>query len=66
VGEKRIEYQVGNGAAGTKVEYGAALFYCPQAGGHTFNADDAKVTVYNDDGSVASSGNSLLDVVAFP
>lgn len=65
-GELRLEFPVGQnkifapGASGTAaVSYESQRVYCPQGGGHTFNVEDAKATIFNDDGSTASSGVSV-------
>lgn len=64
-GEKKIEYPKGQVGASTKVNYGMMQFYCPQESGHTFNLEDAKATLYNEDGTVAASGVALLDYLDF-
>jgi hypothetical protein len=51
--------------ASSKVNYGMRQYYCPQGSGHTFNLEDAKATIYNDDGTVAVSGAALLDYLDF-
>jgi hypothetical protein len=62
-GELRLEYPVGQnaiflpGASGNaNITYESQRVYCPQAGGHTFNVEDLKATIFNDDGSVSAAG----------
>jgi|GEM_PF-3835746 hypothetical protein len=64
--EKKIELSpLGPVGASSKVNYGMRQYYCPQESGHTFNLEDAKATLYNDDGTVSASGVALLDVFDF-
>jgi len=65
-GQKAIEYPVAKGnPASNQIDYSRLVFYCPTGSGHTFNLEDAKCTVYNDDGTVAASGQNVLDVLDF-
>lgn len=61
-GEYRLESPVGqfqifgSGAQTPLVDYQSNRYSCPQGGGHSFNIEDAKATIYNDDGSIQASG----------
>jgi hypothetical protein len=64
-GQKNLEYPVGKAPIGSSVDFSRVLFYCPSGSGHTFDVEDAKATIYNEDGTVAASGVALLDYLDF-